>query len=201
MFWTDCLVQKTMFGGDEYRTSSTISDLIAFAKEAFPEQDCNFHRTVAFLTHYSTQNFMRPILVSYFGTLDNAKVPTMEWLERLGSFETLARSTRSNSGNGNASSCTKSSTPSWYSDYGKTANYRLVKQQAEEFWTRYMGQIHCSVNARHQYEVLHHSDYGRMGEADEFRYLVPLCNDCHASISVRGPRVPAAVPEGVKRWL
>jgi hypothetical protein len=201
MFWTESLMQRTLFGDPEYQSSSTVSQLIRFAQEAFPQCDCNFHRHVAFLTHQSTQQFLRPLVVCGYGSLDAAKVPTLNWLESIGSLETFARSTRASENNGKPASLVKLSTPEWYRRYHATDHYKQVKCQAEQFWQSYMGDLHCSVNARHQYEVLHHSDYARMGEADEFRYLVPLCNDCHASVSARGPRVPAAIPEGVKRWL
>jgi hypothetical protein len=201
MFWTDTLVQHTLFGEVEYQSSSTVSELIRFAEEAFPDCDCNFHRHVAFLTHQATQQFLRPLIVCGYGGLDEAKLPTLEWLESLGSLETFARSTRSREGNGKPAKLTKIGTPDWYRRYHATEHYQQVKTQAEQFWLSYMGELHCSVNARHSYEVMHHSDYARMGEADEFRYLVPLCNDCHASVSARGPRVPAAIPEGVKQWL
>jgi hypothetical protein len=201
MFWTETLAQLTLFGGVEYESSSTVSELIRFAEDAFPECDSNFHRHVAFLTHEATQRFLRPMIVSTYGTLDSAKMPTLEWLESLGSLETFARSTRAKEGVTKPASLRKCTTPDWYIKYHTTDHYSQVKAQAEEFWRSYMGSPHCSVNARHEYQVLHHSDYGRMGEADEFRYLVPLCNDCHASVSARGPRIPASLPEGVKQWL
>lgn len=100
MFWTESLIQKTLFGEDEYRSSSTVSELIRFAEEAFPDCECNFHRHVAFLTHEASQKFLRPMLTSQFGGLDNAKVPTIKWLEDLGSLETFARCTRAKEGNG-----------------------------------------------------------------------------------------------------
>jgi len=201
MFWTECLIQRTLFGEDEYQTSSTVSQLIQFAKEAFPGCDCNFHRHVAFLTHNGTQRFLRPMIVSKSGNIDDGKVPTLEWLESLGSLETFARSTRGGNENTKPSPLQKIGPPEWYRQYHATEHYSLVKEEAERFWLGYMGKLHCSVNARHEYQVFHHSDYGRMGEADEFRYLVPLCNNCHASVSASGPRIPAAMPEGVKRWL
>ena len=203
MFWTDALIQKTFFGEDEFQVSSTVSQLIRFAEEAFPGCDSNFHRSVAFLTHNETQKFLRPMLVGRFGGLDEAKVPTLEWLEKIGSLETFARCTR----NGSASSeprhvgIAKRGTPSWYIDYCKSDRFEDMKQRAGLFWKEYMGEIHCSVNARHPHEVFHHSDYGRLGEADEFRFLVPLCHECHCGVTSRGPNVPSSIPESVKQWI
>lgn len=201
MFWTECLVQRTLFAEDEYRTSSTVSELIRFAEEAFPGEDANFHRSFAFLTHQASQAFLRPLLLSYYGSIDEAKVPTVSWLEELGSLETFARSTRARECNGKATNICQSRTPAWYTSYCNSGRYADQKAQAESFWRDYMGELHCSVNARHEYEVLHHSDYARIGEGDEFRYLVPLCHACHLSINARGPKVPSAVPESVKQWL
>lgn len=203
MFWTDALIQKTLFGEEEFQVSSTVSQLIRFAGEAFPSCDSNFHRSVAFLTHNETQRFLRPMLVNQFGGLDAAKLPTLEWLERIGSLETFARSTRNGCGesNGKPVGIAKRGMPDWYVKYGKSDRFADMKARAEQFWREYMGEIHCSVNARHPYEVLHHSDYGRLGEADEFRFLVPLCNDCHCGVTSRGPNVPSSVPESVKQWI
>lgn len=203
MFWTKALVQKTMFGSDEYRVSSNIRQLIKFAEEAFPGCDSNFHRSVAFLTHNETQRFLRPMLVNQFGAVDAAKVPTLEWLDRLGSFETFARCTRN--GVGSETKCTISTTPrgvpAWYARYCKSQRFASMKDQAKMFWEEYMGTLRCSVNARDEFSVFHHSDYGRLGEADEFRYLVPLCNKCHCAVAGRGPNLPSSVPESVKQWL
>lgn len=203
MFWTESLIQKTMFGDDEYRVSANISQLIKFAEEAFPRCESNFHRSVAFLTHNETQRFLRPLLVQHFGGLDAAKVPTVEWLERVGSFETFARCTRNGAGSNNKCSLTarKKTTPKWYIRYCKSDRFLSMKDQARMFWDEYMGTLRCSVNARHSFEVFHHSDYGRLGEADEFRYLIPLCNNCHCAVCGSGPNVPASIPEGVKQWL
>jgi hypothetical protein len=201
MFWTEILIQRTLFGSDEYRASSTIIQLIRFAEEAYPTEDCNFHRSVAFLTHAATQNFLLDLLVAKFGSLDAAKIPTMQWLYDLGSFETFARSTRAGVGGSSGLLHTKRRTPAWYVNYCQSDHFQLVKREAAHSWTEYMGGMRCSVNARHTFEVFHHSDYGRLGEADEFRYLVPLCNECHKGITGRGPNVPSAIPEGVKQWL
>jgi hypothetical protein len=203
MFWTDALIQKTLFGEEEFQVSSTVSQLIRFASEAFPSCDSNFHRSVAFLTHNETQKFLRPMLVSRFGGLDAAKLPTLEWLERIGSLETFARCTRNGAGvSGGASpGITRRGTPDWYAKYCKSDRFEDMKKRALAFWQEYMGGIHCSVNARHPYEVFHHSDYGRLGEADEFRYLIPLCHDCHCGVTGRGPNVPSSIPESVKQWI
>lgn len=204
MFWTNALIQLGLFGDDEVEVSSSISRLVKFAEESFPDDDANFHRQVAFLTHNETQKFLRPMLISWFGSLDAAKVPTLKWLESVGSFETFARLTRNGSGTSGSSGLSgmRRGMPSWYEIYIKSTRFTNMKIQAQEFWNTFMGgNLHCSVNARHAVECWHHSDYGRLGEGDEFRFLIPLCDDCHASISARGPRIPAAIPEAVKQWI
>jgi hypothetical protein len=204
MFWTEAIIQRGLFGADEFHVSSCIARLIKFAEEEFPDCDSNFHRMLAFLTHNETQNFLRPMLLRQFGTIDAAKMPTIEWLESLGSFETFARSTRSGSGAEGPSGLTykKRRVPDWYASYVESDRFLVMKCQAKEFWHAYTCEmLHCSVNARHPVECWHHSDYGRLGEGDEFRFLIPLCNDCHASVSARGPRIPAAIPEAVKQWI
>jgi hypothetical protein len=204
MFWTDALVQKGLFGEDHIEVSSSITRLVKFAEEAFPDCDSNFHRTVAFLTHNETQSFLRPMLVARFGSVDAAKLPTIDWLESVGSFETLARSTRNGAGAIGPSGLAgkKRGVPEWYEKYLKTSRFADMKRRAESFWTEFMGgTIHCSVNARHSVECWHHSDYGRLGEGDEFRFLIPLCHACHASVTGRGPNLPSATPEGVKQWI
>src|SRR5690606_7777711 len=95
----------------------------------------------------------------------------------------------------------KKTHPAWYRQYCQSDHYKEVKRRAEEAWDTYMNGLHCSVNARHPFEVMHHSDYGRIGAADEFRVLIPLCHDCHATISRRGPVVPGIMPEDVKKWI
>lgn len=204
MFWTDILVQLGLFGEDKTAISSSISQLVRFAEDSFPDADCNFHRMVAFLTHNETQDFLAPMLVAKFGSLDNAKVPTIEWLESVGSFETLARLTRNGAGLQRPSGLggLKRGTPSWYVQYMASQRFDDMKNRAAEFWRDFLGgQIHCSVNARHLHECWHHSDYGRLGEGDEFRFLIPLCRDCHCGVTSRGPNVPLSVPEGVKQWI
>jgi hypothetical protein len=96
----------------------------------------------------------------------------------------------------------KRTTPEWYDRYCKSARFDSMKDQASMFWREYMGgNLHCSVNARHPFEVFHHSDYGRLGEGDEFRFFIPLCHECHCGITSRGPNVPSSIPEAVKQWL
>lgn len=201
MFWTEIIRQRTIFEQDEYQSSSAISKLIALAEEAFPECDQNFHRQFAFLTHEATQNFLAPLLKDRFGNLPAAKVPTLEWLCQLGSFETFARSTRNGIVGSSPAQMKIHRTPEWHSRYCGTSRYREMVKRAEESWLNVAPSLTCLVNSRHCYEVMHHSDYGRMGEGDEFRYMVPLCNACHASISARGPRLPSVPPEAVKRWV
>ena len=201
MFWTDTLIQRTMFDGDDYQSPTTIRQLITFASEAYPSADCNVHRQIAFLTHKATQNFLGPMLRMKFGSVDAAKVPTMEWLDSVGSFETFARSTRQNDGNGKPSKIERRKTPKWYSDYCKSDHFQEVKFRSIAYWKEYMGELTCSWNARHPFEVMHHRDYAMLGGGDEFRFLVPLCNGCHQALNARGPRVPGAIPEDVKRWL
>lgn len=202
MFWTEVIRQRMLFEQfDEYVATERIANLIAFSEENFPENDQNFHRQFAFLTHRATQQFLAPLLRDHFGNLDSAKVPTLEWLDTLGSFETFARSTRSGNGESKPAAIKIRSTPEWYAKYCATARYRGMVSEAEHSWTTVLLRLNCAVNSRHEYQVMHHCDYGRLGEGDEFRCMIPLCNDCHASISARGPRLPAEMPEGVKQWL
>lgn len=201
MFWTERLVQRTMFDGDEVQSPTTISQLIKFAQDAFPCADINLHRQIAFLTHKATQNFLGPMLVRSFGSIDQAKAPTMDWLECVGSFETFARSTRHNDSNTAGAPVKKREMPAWYRSYKETDRYTEMKERANAHWSEYMGEITCCVDARHKFEVMHHRDYGRIGHGDEFRFLAPFCHGCHVSFSARGPRLDAVCPEAVKRWL
>jgi hypothetical protein len=202
MFWSEHFLQHTFFDESPVIVAScNLSELVRFAEQTFPNETNDMHRYIAFLTHEATQNFLGPMLKTRFGSIDEAKVRTIAWLEEVGSFETIARLTRSKDSCCNTVNTRARSHPQWYVLYNKTDRCAEMKRSAEVYWREYMSELHCSVNARHSYEVMHHSDYGRIGEADEFRYLVPLCNDCHASVSVRGPRVPSAAPEGVRRWL
>jgi hypothetical protein len=191
-----------LFGEDEVVSSSCLSRLVAFAEDQFPNCDSNFHRQFAFLSHAATVNFLSPLLVRRYGSLDDAKIPTLEWLEKVGSFETIARLTRDGKPTcSKPASLTRKGVPAWYQQYCKSDRFHEMKNRAQQFYQEFMGELHCSVNARHPFEVFHHSDYGRLGMGDEFRFLVPYCNDCHCSISARGPNVPASIPEGVKQWL
>lgn len=202
MFWTESTIQYGLFGDDEQCISSNISKLIAFAESEFPDADQEFYRQFAFLSHDATVNFLAPMLKNRFGTLDEAKVPTLNWLNSLGSFETIARRTR-NGCDSNPKPCgiVKKRVPEWYERYCKSDRFNYMKQQALTFYNEFMGGIRCAVNGRHEFEVFHHTDYGRLGCADEFRFLVPYCKECHCSIGVRGPNVPSAMPEAVKEWI
>lgn len=201
MFWSDHALQYTFFDGPVVVASDNLSELIRWAVDCYPDEPSDLHRRMAFLTHEATQNFLGPMLERRFGSLEAAKKPTLEWLADVGSFETLARLTRHKDGCCNDFVHRTCSMPKWYTDYHKTPRCIEMKVTAEQYWSKYMGELHCSVNARHPYEVMHHSDYGRLGEGDEFRFLVPLCNKCHASVSASGPRVPKYMPESVKKWL
>lgn len=202
MFWSDHFIQKTFFDGDVIVASTCMSELMRFAKNEFPEMDSDFHRRVAFLTHEETQNFLGPMLTRRFGSIEDAKLPTLDWLESIGSFETLARLTRKKEEVEQEQVITRRKLPDWYQRYCKSTRFISMKDNAKMFWQDYFGgDLHCSVNARHEFEVFHHSDYARLGEGDEFRYLVPLCNVCHQVVSARGPRVSGAIPESVKQWL
>ena len=202
MFWSEHALQHTLFGdGPVVVASDNLSELVRWAQQTFPHEESDLHRYMAFLTHESTQNFLGPMLIRRFGSIDDAKVPTLHWPEDVGSFETIARLTRDKDNDCTRITTRVRSVPDWYEIYNKSERCLQMKERAKEYWGKYMGSIHCSVNARHDYEVMHHSDYGRIGEGDEFRFLVPLCNDCHASVSARGPRIPAAAPEGVLKWL
>lgn len=202
MFWTDALIQRTLWGDPEVQASSTIRHLVAFAKEAFPKADCNMHRQVAFLTHKASQEFLSPMLRQRYGSLDAAKIPTLDWLNSVGSFETFARSTR-HSVNGSAAgpAIEMRAVPGWYRAYCGTDRFQDMKARAEQWWRDYMGDLTCSENARHEYQVMHHRDYGSLGSADEFRCLVPKCNECHEMMRLRGPSVPKIMPNEVKKWL
>lgn len=201
MFWSVIERQMGLFGEDKYSSSETIARLIAFAKLHFPDENQNFHRRVAFLSHRASIQFLAPMLKGKFGDLDSAKVPTLEWLELAGCFETYARSTRESLPTAKPVNARPKSMPKWYLDYLKTSRSLEMKSRSESWHRSFMGELACSVNARHPYEVLHHRDYGAIGCADEFRYLTPLCHACHFSINARGPRPPAVMPQGVGKWL
>lgn len=202
MFWTEIVRQHRLFVDDDDHIASTcVSQLIAFAEEHFPGQGPEFYRRFAFLTHKATQNFLAPMLKARYGTLDGAKEPTMLWLREVGSFETFARSTRATDGVTMLARESVRKTPAWYVDYLGTARFRDMKHRAVHLSDEQMGGITCAFNSRHPFEVMHHRDYGRLGQGDEFRYLTPYCHECHRRMRVHGPAVPAAVPEGVKQWL
>ena len=201
MFWTELTRQLNLFSQAEYVGSSCISRLIAFAEKHFSEEDSEFYRRFAFLTHTASQDFLSPMIMSRFGTLDAGKEPTLLWLQAVGSFETLARSTRSSDGISMPAGESLRRTPRWYCDYLTTKRFRGAKIQAMRMADEQMGGITCAFNSRHSFQVMHHRDYGRLGQDDEFRYLTPYCHDCHRRMRVYGPAVPAAAPEGVKRWL
>jgi len=202
MFWTHANLQYSLIGEDCYQISSSVSRLISFAESNFPQCDNNFHRQFAFLSHDATVKFLRPMLASYYGSVDAAKLPALNWLDSVGSFETLARCTRNGGAPPSKPSGIKvKGLPNWYAKYCKSDRFFDMKLRATEFYTEFMGGIRCAVNARHHFQVFHHSDYGRLGEADEFRFLVPYCNDCHCAITARGPNVPSSIPEAVKQWI
>jgi hypothetical protein len=202
MFWSEHFTQKTFFDGDVVVATKCMSELMRFSKKEFPDMESDFHRRVAFLTHEETQNFLGPMLSRRFGSIDNAKMPTLNWLESIGSFETLARLTRKKDEAISPVTVKRRKLPQWYQQYCKSSRFISMKENAKMFWENYFGgNLHCSVNARHEFEVFHHSDYARLGEGDEFRYLVPLCHACHQVVSARGPRVSGAMPESVKQWL
>lgn len=205
MFWTKQVVQYTLDGREDPIGSDCVKQLIRKAREIFGD-DCEqeLHRQFAFLTHVATQSFLKPMLVKQYGSLDSAKVPTLDWLSDLGSLETFARSTRSdNCEGGKSSGGERRVLPAWYTKYLQTERWLETKKRAADFWMTFNMQdgLRCSINSRHECEEWHHADYGRCGEGDEFRCLVPLCNRCHGRIRIVGPAVPQNMPEGVKKWL
>lgn len=203
MFWTELVRQQNLFSEDEPIGSATVAHLIRKAVEIFPSDDQEVYRRFAFLTHVSTQKFLRPMLEKRYGTLDAAKEPTLQWLDELGSLETFARSTRGDKCDGRSASCNRRPLPAWYTQYLQTDHWKDTKSRAESLWlsSTMNDGIRCSLNRRHDHECWHHSDYGRCGEADEFRMIVPLCDECHSKLGFRGPAVPQEIPEGVKKWL
>lgn len=205
MFWTKEQTQYNLFGEGEPIGSDCIAKLIRKAREIFGG-DCEqeLHRRFALLTHVSTQAFLKPMLVAKYGSVDEAKTPTLEWLDDLGSLETFARSTRdSDCSNGQAAGGEKRALPAWYTRYLQTDRWRHVKSEAESLWASAIMRdgLRCNINSRHGVEEWHHADYARCGEGDEFRCLVPLCARCHNQIRIVGPAVPQNIPEGVKQWL
>lgn len=201
MFWTESISQLMLFDDPRIVSSDVVSRLIAFAQQEYPDADSNFHRQFAFLTHEATQNFLSSMLVCKYGSIDNAKQPTLDWLDAVGSFETLARRTRGGCAESDPCRLTKRSVPFWYGDYCKSSRFKDMKSQAEHWWRNYMGELTCSENARHEYQVMHHRDYGCLGQADEFRFLVPKCHECHSMIRLKGPAVPQSASDEVKKWL
>lgn len=202
MFWTDVERQLGLFDEGEYRSSTCIRHLMRMAVDHWPDADPNFYRQFAFLTHEATQNFLGPMLVNRYGSIPQAKVPALAWLDELGSLETFARATRQGEeSNGRSARLTPKAVPRWYKDYLQTERFREMRERAIEFWRGYMGSLTCTENAGHPFEAFHHRDYDRLGEADEFRYLVPKCHECHNVMRRMGPCLPANPPAGVKQWI
>jgi len=202
MFWIETATQLGLFGEDEVIASTNISKLVAFAEQQFPTCDANFHRQFAFLSHNATVNFLTPMLIKRFGSLNDAKEPTIAWLENVGSFDTIARATRDGRTACNtAIGLKKKGIPEWYQKYLKSEHFQETKQKAFAFYQEFMGTVTCLVNARHEFEVFHHTDYTELGRENEFRFLAPYCQHCHCAITARGPSVSAYPPEDVKPWI
>lgn len=203
MFWTEHIAQLHLFddGFDDVQKRTTISSLIAFAKMAFPSQPSDFHRHFAFLEHHATHVFLKPLVIQKFGSLDAAKEPTLTWLEECGSFETFARSCRNGLSASSPSNMTCKRIPEWYDRYLSTQRCQQMKSLAMSAHEELMGELTCAMNARHPFELMHHRDYGRLGEDDEYRFMIPLCDECHEHMRLRGPAVPADASGSVNRWL
>lgn len=207
MFWTTNLSQVDLFGQHESTASDVICELYKQALYQFGENcEPDLYRQYIFLTHRATQNFLKPLLVKRFGTLDEAKIPTLEWLNSVGSLETIARTTRSDS---TGQGCTPVPTearrvPDWYIKYLRTSRWDDVKRRASELWSNSHfqdGQMRCSFNHRHEFSEWHHADYGLVGSGAEFRTLVPLCSMCHKRLRIVGPAIPYQMPDAVKPFI
>lgn len=204
MFWTKLQLQVTIEGDVVCVGTETVSQLLLFAETEWPDQHQEFWRRFAFLTHPATVTFLRTMLIDKYGSLDAAKEPTMNWLARIGSFETFSRGTRDDESVAKQRGPTGKQVrhvPLWYAEYLATDRWQSVKRQAEQWWRSTIGELSCIDNSRHPYEEMHHRDYGRLGSDNEYRFLVPKCRACHETIRLVGPSLPQECPEAVQRWL
>jgi hypothetical protein len=203
MFWTTHEIQRLLFdNGIEVNGETCIKALV----QGFMEtgSDADFARWQALLTHPASQSLFIPQWRSSGWTESEAKLRYVEWTETVGSLETYARSSRSN-GNGSELPVTPirlRRVPVWYEQYLNCEHFTQVKSLASVRWSEFSPcGICCAINSRHPHMEWHHADYGRIGSDDEHLYLVPLCDECHHIIRMKGPSLDAACPEPVRRWL
>ena len=178
--------------------------LFAYAKQQWPEWDDNEIRTFMFFEHPATQNFLRPLLIQEYGSIDAAKVHALNWLDELGTFETIARSTRFKATESAPARVTGGGMPKWYDKYLKSKRFQQVKIDAEVQWKQLVfvdSEIRCHWNHRHAFEVWHHADYTGIGTDLEPRLLVPTCHACHVRGGYNGPRLPHRAPAEVQQWI
>lgn len=207
MFWTDNIDQKLIDGEIESMAPDVIRILERQARQIFDEDtEQDLIRWYIFLTHSATQAFLKPMLIEKYGSVEDAKQPTLSWLKSLGSLETICRCTRA------GQECENPKTvpvrirkvPGWYELYLQSDRWANVKQQAQQLWSKHIfidGQMRCTFNHRHEFSEWHHADYGLVGTGGEFRVLLPVCNGCHTRGRQSGPAVPAHMPEAVKQWI
>jgi len=207
MFWTDNLDQKLIDGEIESLAPDVIRILERQARQIFNEDtDQDLIRWYIFLTHSASQAFLKPMLVEKYGSVEDAKQPTLSWLRALGSLETICRSTRAGQDCENPKTvpAKKRELPDWYKRYLKSSRWKNVQQEAKELWQRHIfidGQMRCTFHYRHPFDVWHHADYGLIGTGGEFRVLLPLCHSCHCRGMFVGPSVSGQMPEAVKQWI
>jgi hypothetical protein len=151
--------------------------------------DADFARWQALLTQPASQNLFIPQWKAMGWTETEARDHYRKWIDGVGSLETYARSARNyeTTGNGGQARLTPLS---------------QVKQEAVQRWSAFLSEgITCAINARHPFMLWHHSDYGRIGCDDEHRWLLPLCDECHALLRQKGPGLSATCPQPVLRWI
>jgi hypothetical protein len=205
MFWTENVDQILIDGTLESTAPTVIANLERQARSILGEDTENDSiRWYIFLTHQATQQFLKPLLIREFGSVDEAKLPTLAWLKNVGSLETIARSCRGGDIETAKAPAASPRIPPWYTQYMRSSRWDDVKRQAEMLWKQQIftdGQIRCMFNDRHEFNDWHHSDYALVGSGQEFRVLRPVCRTCHNRGRYFGPAVPWRMPEAVKQWI
>lgn len=201
IFTKNELKQLDLFGGERFPGITSIADLSRIGWRLLGDVNQNRIRQFVFLNHVATKNYLWPMIINKYGSLESGVDDTLSWLESVGPIETISRQTRKDSED-LEKEFNNAIVPDWYSQYLVCDHFAETKSKASYRWQVLQGSAtSCAMNSRHALECWHHSDYGRLGEDDEANYLRPLCNSCHEAIRLRGPSVPASPPEAVKQWI